>query len=117
MIVGKGEAVEKAAAIIRNMTREYLKGERFTGEVVKITEFGAFVNIGPNADGLVHVSEIAPFRVDRVEKYLKLGQQVPVIIKEIDEKNRLSLSIKLADANFIKPLPATNGTQGPNTIK
>ena len=72
---------------------------------MKITEFGAFVKIGPNTEGLVHVSEIAPFRVDRVEKYLKLGQLVPVIIKEIDEKKRLSLSIKLADANFIKQIP------------
>jgi polyribonucleotide nucleotidyltransferase len=131
MIVGKGDSCDKAADIIRNMTREYLKGERFTGEVVKITEFGAFVNIGPNADGLVHVSEIAPFRVDRVEKYLKLGQRVPVIIKEIDEKNRLSLSIKQADASFIKPLAGTpttgtptaaaknattNGPQKPTTI-
>ncbi len=105
MIVGKGDSVDNAANIIRNMTREYLKGERFTAEVMKITDFGAFVKIGPNTEGLVHVSEIAPFRVDRVEKYLKLGQQVPVIIKDIDEKNRLSLSIKLADANFIKQIP------------
>ncbi len=130
MIVGKGDSVENAANIIRNMTREYLKGERFTGEVVKITEFGAFVRVGPNAEGLVHVSEIAPFRVDRVEKYLKLGQRVPVIIKEIDEKNRLSLSIKQADAGFIKQIPSapvapvratpvtapTNGPQKPTTI-
>jgi polyribonucleotide nucleotidyltransferase len=123
MIVGKGDSCDKAADIIRNMTREYLKGERFTGEVTKITEFGAFVRVGPNTEGLVHVSEIAPFRVDRVEKYLKLGQQVPVIIKEIDEKKRLSLSIKQADANFIKPLVSTpvanaptDGPQKPTTI-
>jgi polyribonucleotide nucleotidyltransferase len=112
-IVGKGDSVEKAADIIRNMTREYLKGERFTGEVTKITDFGAFVRVGPNTEGLVHVSEIATFRVDRVEKYLKLGQQVPVIIKEIDEKNRLSLSIKQADASFIKPLAAAPVTTAP----
>ena len=124
MIVGKGDSCDKAAAIIRNMTREYLKGERFTAEVTKITDFGAFVRIGPNTEGLVHVSEIAPFRVDRVEKYLKLGQQVPVIIKEIDEKNRLSLSIKLADAGFIKQIPTAapvtspinNGPTKPTTI-
>ena len=124
MIVGKGDSVENAANIIRNMTREYLKGERFTGEVTKITDFGAFVRVGPNTEGLVHVSEIAAFRIDRVEKYLKLGQQVPVIIKEIDEKNRLSLSIKQADANFIKPIAVpttapiapTNGPAKPTTI-
>jgi len=116
MIVGKGDTVEKAAEIIRNMTREYLKGERFTGEVTKITEFGAFVRVGPKTEGLVHVSEIAPFRVDRVEKYLKLGQQVPVIIKEIDEKNRLSLSIKQADANFIKQIPSAPITPAPAKV-
>jgi len=128
MIVGKGDSVEKAAAIIRGMTREYLKGEKFMGEVIKITEFGAFVRIGPNTEGLVHVSEIANFRVDNVEKYLKPGQQVPVIIKEIDEKKRLSLSIKQVDPNFIKQIPVapvapatppstpTNGPQKPTTI-
>ena len=105
-IVGSDEATEKAATIIREMTKEYVKGERLIGEVIKITEFGAFVQLNPNADGLVHVSEIAPFRIDRVEKYLKLGQKIPVIIKGVDEKGRISLSIKQADPDFIKPIVA-----------
>ena len=103
-ITGKQGAAEAARDIIEGLTKEYKKGERFEGEVVKITDFGAFVKIGPNTDGLVHVSEIAPFRVDRVEKYLKVGQKVPVIIKDIDEKKRLSLSIKQVDPNFVKQI-------------
>lgn len=101
-VTGKNGAAEAAKAIIESMTKEYKKGEKFEGEVVKIVEFGAFVRIGPNAEGLVHVSEIAPFRVDKVEKYLKIGDKVPVVIKEIDEKKRVNLSIKQADPEFIK---------------
>lgn len=101
-ITGKNGSAEKAFQIISDMTREFKKGERFEGVVVKILDFGAFVRIAGGAEGLVHISEIAPFRVDRIEKYLKEGDTVPVIIREIDEKKRISLSIKDADPNFIK---------------
>ena len=66
-------------------------------------EFGAFVRIGKNAEGLVHVSEIANFRIGKVTDYLSVGMQVPVVIKEIDEKDRINLSIRRADPEFIKP--------------
>lgn len=101
-ITGKNGSAEKAFQIISDMTREYKKGERFIGEVVKILDFGAFVRITGGAEGLVHISEIAPFRVDRIEKYLKEGDVVPVVIREIDEKKRINLSIKEADPNFVK---------------
>lgn len=114
-ITGKQDGTTAAKAQIEGMTHEYKAGERFTGEVVRIMDFGAFVNIAPDQDGLVHVSEIAPFRVEKVTDYLKLGDKVPVIVKEVDEKGRLSLSIKQADANFIKnksvpPPPAPTPT-------
>jgi polyribonucleotide nucleotidyltransferase len=99
-ITGKDGSAEKAREIIFNMTREYMPGEKFTGEVVRLMDFGAFVKIGPNAEGLVHVSEIAPFRVERVETYLEEGMKVPVIVKEIDEKGRINLSIKGANPDF-----------------
>jgi polyribonucleotide nucleotidyltransferase len=99
-ITGKNETAQKAKDIIYGMTREYVAGERFDGEVVKLMDFGAFVKIGPSAEGLVHVSEIAPFRVERVETYVKEGDKVPVMVKEKDEKGRLNLSIKSADPNF-----------------
>jgi polyribonucleotide nucleotidyltransferase len=101
-ITGSRESVEQAAAEIAEMTREYAAGERFEGEVTRITHFGAFVKIGKNTEGLVHISEIAPFRIENVSEYLHVGQHVPVIIKNVDEKERVNLSIKEADASFIK---------------
>jgi polyribonucleotide nucleotidyltransferase len=101
-ITGKNGTAQKAKEVIYNMTREYKAGERFEGEVTKVTEFGAFVKIAGNTEGLVHVSEIAPFRIDRVNMYLKEGMKVPVVVREIDERGRISLSIKQVDPNFIK---------------
>ncbi len=113
-ITGKNETAAKAKEIIFNMTREYMPGEKYEGEVVRMMDFGAFVKIGPNAEGLVHVSEIAPFRVERVGTYLKEGDKVPVIVKEIDEKGRINLSIKGANPDFFTkreeaPRPPSSG--------
>lgn len=99
-ITGKNETAQKAREIIYNMTREYMPGERFEGEVTRLMDFGFFVKIGPNAEGLVHVSEMAPFRVERVETYVKEGDKVPVVVKEIDEKGRINLSVKQAQPEF-----------------
>ncbi|MEK7087675.1 MAG: polyribonucleotide nucleotidyltransferase [Patescibacteria group bacterium] len=102
-ISGKEGSADKAAAVIEALTHEYKRGERATGEVVKIAEFGAFVALGEgNTEGLVHVSEIAPFRIDRVESVLRVGDRVPVVVKDIDERGRIKLSIKDADPSFIK---------------
>ncbi|MEK9178083.1 MAG: polyribonucleotide nucleotidyltransferase, partial [Patescibacteria group bacterium] len=111
-ITGKDGSAEKAKEIIYNMTREYLPGEKFQGEVTRLMDFGAFVKIGPNAEGLVHVSEIAPFRVENVETYITEGDKVPVIVKEVDDKGRINLSIKGANPEFFtkkeeKPKPRT----------
>jgi len=99
-ITGKNGTAERALEIIRDMTREYTVGERFEGEVTRMLDFGAFVKIGATAEGLVHISEVAPFRVDRIESALKIGERVPVMVKEIDEKGRINLSIKMADPDF-----------------
>jgi len=106
-ISGREGSADKAAKMIEELTHEFKPGERLTGTVVKIAEFGAFVELNATTDGMVHVSEIAPFRIDRVESVLKVGQQVPVVVKEIDaERGRIKLSIKDADPNFIKrPAP------------
>jgi polyribonucleotide nucleotidyltransferase len=115
-ITGKNETALKAKEIIFNMTREYMPGEKFEGEVVRMMDFGAFVKIGPNAEGLVHVSEIAPFRVERVETYIKEGDKVPVVVKEVDEKGRLNLSIKGANPDFFtkrEETPKPMGDRGP----
>ena len=99
-ITGKAGSAEKAREIIFNMTREYMPGEKFDGEVTRLMDFGAFVKIGPNAEGLVHVSEIAPFRVERVTTYVQEGMKVPVMVKEVDDKGRINLSIKAANPTF-----------------
>ena len=101
-ITGKNNSSQKAKLIIESMTRIYEAGERFEGEVTRVTDFGAFVKIDNNAEGLVHISEIAPFRIKTVDGILKIGDRVPVIIKEIDEKKRINLSIKDVDPQFAK---------------
>lgn len=101
-VTGKDGSAEKAKDIIESMTHEYKSGEKFEGTVMRIEAFGAFVNIGYDTDGLVHVSEIAPFRVDNPADYLKIGDKVPVIVKGVDEKGRIALSIKATAPDFIK---------------
>ena len=101
-ITGKNGAAEKARDIILEMTHEYKAGEMYHGTVTRLMDFGAFVKIGHSAEGLVHVSEVAPFRIERIGDYIKLGMEVPVVVKEIDEKGRINLSIKRADKDFIK---------------
>tara|TARA_Y100000310_G_scaffold344730_1_gene459112 strand:- start:12193 stop:14367 length:2175 start_codon:yes stop_codon:yes gene_type:complete len=100
-ITGKGDGPDRAKETISEMTREYVSGDKFEGEVTRIMNFGAFVKIGHNTEGLVHVSEIAPFRVESVEEVLKTGEAVPVVVKEIDDQGRINLSIKAVDPDFL----------------
>ncbi len=109
-ITGRGDTPEAARTIIESITHEYLPGEIFTGDVSRVTDFGAFVTIGHNTDGLVHVSEIAPFRIEKVSDALSVGETVKVVVKEIDEKGRIALSIKRVDPDF-----ATRKGLGPQT--
>jgi polyribonucleotide nucleotidyltransferase len=102
-ITGVHGGAEKAAKIIEEMTHEYKVGEKADGVVVKLMDFGAFVKISNTTEGLVHISEIAPFRVERVSDILKEGDKVPVKIIKVDEKGRINLSIKEADSTFFKP--------------
>ncbi len=99
-ITGEAIGAEKAKEAIESIVHEFKTGDKMTGEVVRIADFGAIVKLGPKIDGLVHISELAPFRIDRVENYIKIGMQVPIVVKDIDEKGRLKLSIKDADPNF-----------------
>jgi polyribonucleotide nucleotidyltransferase len=99
-VTGRAGTAEAAQKEILDLTREYMVGDKFEGPVVRLMDFGAFVKIGPNNDGLVHVSEMAPFRIDKVTDAVALGDVVPVVIKEIDEKGRYNLSIKAADPDW-----------------
>jgi polyribonucleotide nucleotidyltransferase len=92
----KEENVNKAIEEIKTITREAKVGEVFQGKVVKITDFGAFVEISPNQDGLIHISQLAPYRVRRVEDIVKINDVIPVKVISIDEQGKIGLSLKEA---------------------
>ncbi|OHA24807.1 MAG: polyribonucleotide nucleotidyltransferase [Candidatus Taylorbacteria bacterium RIFCSPHIGHO2_02_FULL_44_36] len=107
---GKNGSAEAAQKIVEEMTHEYKPGEKYEGSVTRLMDFGAFVKIGPNAEGMVHISEIAPFRIDQISSALQEGDIVPVMVKEIDEKGRINLSIKAADPSFAEKKGIKPGT-------
>jgi len=90
------DAGEKAVNWIKNITREVKVGEFFHGKVTRILNFGAFVEILPGQEGLVHISELAPYRVVKVEDIVKVGDIIPVKVISIDEQGRINLSLKEA---------------------
>jgi polyribonucleotide nucleotidyltransferase len=90
----KEDAAKKAIAWIENITREVKAGEVFQGKVKRILDFGAFVEILPGQEGLIHISQLAPYRVRRVEDVVKIGDIVPVKVISIDEQGRINLSLK-----------------------
>ncbi len=101
---GKGESAEAAKKIVEDMTHEFKVGEVLKGEVVKIADFGVFVRLNYSTDGMVHVSEMAPFRVERISDIIKEGMIVPVKVISVDrERGRIGLSIKEADKDFFSP--------------
>ncbi|MFH0852333.1 MAG: polyribonucleotide nucleotidyltransferase [bacterium] len=91
------EAAEKALTWIKNITHEVVPGEIFQGKVTRIMNFGAFVEILPGQEGLVHISQLAAYRVNRVEDVVKIGDIIPVKVLEIDEKGRINLTTKGAN--------------------
>lgn len=114
-ISGKIDGVKIAKETIEDITREYKVGDKFEGEVTRLMDFGAFVKIGRDTEGLVHVSELASFRVDQISSVIKIGQKVPVVIKEVDERGRINLSIKAIDPNFIKNPQTKDSNPLPNS--
>jgi len=90
----KEEAAKKAIAWIKNITREIKVGEIFQGKVKRILDFGAFVEILPGQEGLLHISQISPLRVKRVEDFFRVGDIISVKVISIDEQGRINLSIK-----------------------
>jgi len=92
----KEESIEKAVSWIKNITREIKEGEVFQGKVVKIFGFGAVVEILPGQEGLVHISEIASKRIEKVEDEVSPGQVVPVKVIKVESGGKISLSIKRA---------------------
>lgn len=91
-----GESMARAKEIIGGMTKEIEVGQTYHGRVVSIKEFGAFVEVFPGKDGLVHISELADFRVRRTEDVAKIGEMIWVKCIGIDDKGRVKLSRKAA---------------------
>src|SRR5205814_100391 len=91
-----GAAAEKCRDIIEAMTAEVKVGKIYTGTVVSIKDFGAFVEIAPETDGLCHVSELSDKYIDRVDDVVKMGDEVKVKVLLIDDQGRIKLSRKAA---------------------
>ena len=90
----KEESARKAELWIKNIVREAKVGEVFQGKVKRIMDFGAFVEILPKQEGLIHISQLAPYRVRKVEDVVKIGDTVTVEVINIDEQGRINLALK-----------------------
>jgi polyribonucleotide nucleotidyltransferase len=86
--------IEKAKAMIENIVFEPVKDGIYTGKVTRIEKYGAFVELAPGTEGLLHISQISDKRIQKVEDELKLGDEVTVKVTEIDDQGRINLSKK-----------------------
>lgn len=100
-----GEAGENALAWIKSIVSEPEVGQIYDGTVVKLMDFGAFVNFMGSRDGLVHVSEIAPYRVEKVSDVLKEGDHVKVKCMGMDNRGKIKLSMKRVDQETGEEIP------------
>ena len=90
----KEEGMKKALAMIKEVTRELKSGDLLEGKVTRLFEFGAMVEIGPRQEGLIHISKLAPWHVEKVTDIVNVGDTVPVMVENIDEQGRVNLSLK-----------------------
>ena len=88
------QMINKAITIINRIVNDVQPGEIITGKVVRIMNFGAFVELAPNKDGLVHISKLSQKRVAKVEDVVNIGDEVTVKVLEIDRMGRINLSMK-----------------------
>jgi polyribonucleotide nucleotidyltransferase len=86
------EAMKKAKEWVHNMTREIKPGERFEGRVTRLMDFGAFVELVPGVEGMVHISQFREERVADIHDVAKVGDIIPVMVVEIDHMGRINLS-------------------------
>ncbi|MBY6210454.1 polyribonucleotide nucleotidyltransferase [Microbulbifer agarilyticus] len=106
-----GESLEAAVTRIEEITAEAEIGAIYEGKVVRIVDFGAFVNFLPGKDGLVHISQIAEERVNAVTDYLSEGQMVKVKVLDVDQRGRIKLSIKEAKADEAEQADEATGEE------
>lgn len=111
MITSKdSNGADQAKAWIESLTREAKVGEIYQGKVVRVMDFGAIVEFLPKKDGMVHVSNMAPWRVENVTDIVKMGQMVFVKVMEINPDGKISLSMKEAPGNVYPEKPAQSAS-------
>ena len=98
-ITGKNGSAQKAEARIRSLTKIYEVGERVEVTITRLATFGAFAKLDAHNEGLIHISEIVPFRLETVEGVLKEGETVSVVVSKVED-GKIGLSIKQADPDF-----------------
>ncbi|HJN84728.1 MAG TPA: polyribonucleotide nucleotidyltransferase [Patescibacteria group bacterium] len=101
------EGMQEAITWIQSLVEEVEVGKTYKGKVTRLMDFGAFVEILPKQEGLVHVSELAPWRVEKVADIVKEGQEIFVKVMEIDSMGRVNLSMKKAEGNVYPEKPAS----------
>ncbi len=106
------EAARRAVQMIESIVREAKPGETFLGRVTRVTNFGAFVEIMPGKEGLVHISELSDERVNRVEDVVKVGDELTVRVKEIDNLGRINLTRRTPGAPPPEGVTAGAGSGG-----
>ena len=95
------------------MTRDIEPGQIYTGKVVRILPFGAFVEMVPGKDALVHISELADYRVDKVEDIVSVGDEMQIIVIEVDNLGRVNASRKaLLNGDTDSPRPQREPREG-----
>jgi len=109
------DACNAARKRIEEITAEVEVGRIYEGQVIRLLDFGAIVQILPGRDGLLHISQIAKERVNQVSDYLKEGQTVRVKVLEADEKGRVRLSMKAATEDAAAANPPAAKAEAPAT--
>ncbi len=115
-----GEGAEKAKTMVEALTKEVKVGETYLGTVTRLMNFGAFVAFLPGKEGLVHISQLAPQRVEKVEDVVKIGDQIMVKVMEVDSQGRINLSRKAVlpgadagdEAAYVPRGPRPDGPSG-----
>ena len=115
-ITGKNGTAESAAERIRSLTKVYEIGERVEVTITRLTTFGAFAKLDAFNEGLIHISEIAPFRLETVEGILREGEIVSAVVSKVDN-GKIGLSIKQADPDFAKKRGLTPPNNDNNSHK
>ena len=103
-----GAAAEEAQRIIEGLTRRVSEGETFSGAVTRIIPIGAFVEILPGKEGMIHISQLSEARVEKVDDVVKVGDQVTVRVREIDNRGRINLTLR--------GVPQDNGVAPETTV-